>query len=320
MKLALLFPGQASQQAGMGRDFHDEYAEVRKYFAQADETLGYPLSNLIFNGPEEELTLTANAQPAILTVSCAIWSVLKPFVADGTELIAAGHSLGEYSALVAAGAMEFAEAVRIVHLRGRFMQEAVPPGAGKMAAIFGLEQRAIEETLAGLKLEGEVAELANVNSTDQLVISGSAAGIDQAAQALSAAGAKRVVELKVSAPFHSSLMTPAAEKLKAELHATSFSAAQFPVYANVTAEQYSGGAGAIPQTLYRQVTAPVRWMDTIQNMLKERPDAFIEVGPGKVLRMLNARIAREAPCASVGDIEGFERVLAYLSSEANSPA
>jgi len=320
MRIALLFPGQASQQVGMGRDFHDEYAEARRYFAEADQELGYALSRLIFEGPEEELTLTANAQPAILTVSCAIWAVLKPFMPAGTELLAAGHSLGEYSALVAAGATDFSTAVRLVHLRGKFMQEAVPPGAGKMAAVMGLEQAGVERVLAGLELGGEVAQVANLNSPGQIVISGSAAGIDLAAQALSTAGAKRVVELKVSAPFHSSLMEPAAEKLSAELSTVQFSPPSFPVYANVSAELYAADAKAIPPMLYRQVTAPVRWVETIQAMLQTQPDAFIEVGPGKVLRMLNAGIARDAPCASVGDIESFKRVLAYLSGEADTPA
>lgn len=315
MKLGIFFPGQASQQVGMGRDLFTEFAAVRELFQQADDILGYSLSRLIFEGPEDELTLTANAQPAILTVSFSFWTVLSPFVPDGAQLWMAGHSLGEYTALVAAGALDFADAVRIVHLRGKFMQEAVPAGEGKMAAVVGLSQEKIEEVLGGLKLDGDVAQLANLNSPEQIVISGSARGISMATESLQDAGARRVVEIKVSAPFHSRLMEPAAEKLKPLLDELRFRPVQHAVLANATAEPYPDDPAAYAELLYRQVCSPVRWTDTVRRIAREQPDTFVEVGPGKVLRMLAAKTVRDVPCASVGDIEGFKRTLAFLSGE-----
>ncbi len=315
MKLAIVFPGQASQQVGMGRDLHTEYAAVRDIFRQADDVLGYSLSELIFEGPEDRLTLTENAQPAILTVSFAFWTALAPFVPEGAQLWLAGHSLGEYTALVAAGALDFADAVRIVHLRGKFMQEAVPAGEGKMAAIIGLAAERIEQALNSLELGGEVAQLANLNSPDQTVISGSAAGIDIAARALQQAGAKRVVELKVSAPFHSALMEPAAGKLKNALEEVRFKPVRYPVVANASAGPYPGDPTTYADLLYRQVCSPVRWTDTVRWMAGKGPDTFVEVGPGKVLRMLIAKTTREVPCVNVGDMEGYKSMLALLSGE-----
>jgi len=318
VKLGILFPGQASQQIGMGRDLFTEFAAVRELFQQADDVLEYSLSRLIFEGPEDELTLTANAQPAILTVSFSFWTALAPFVPDDAQVWMAGHSLGEYTALLAAGALDFVDAVRIVHLRGSLMQEAVPAGEGKMAAVVGLPQDKIEETLESLELDGEVAQLANLNSPDQVVISGSATGISMAARSLQDAGARRVVELKVSAPFHSKLMEPAAEKLKPLLDEVRFSPARHPVLANVTAEPYPDEPAAYADLLYRQVCSPVRWADTVRNIAREQPDAFAEVGPGKVLRMLAAKTVRDVPCVSVGDIEGFKGMLAFLSGESKT--
>ena len=302
----------------MGRDLFIEYAAVRELFQQADDVLGYSLSELIFKGPEEELTLTANAQPAILTVSFSFWTVLAPFLPDDTQVWIAGHSLGEYTALLASDALDFADAVRLVHMRGRFMQEAVPAGEGKMAAVVGLPQEKIEDTLGNLELGSEVAQLANLNSPDQIVISGSVAGISLAAKALQDAGAKRVVELKVSAPFHSKLMEPAAEKLKPLLDEVRFRPTRHPVLANVTTEPYPDDPSTYADLLYRQVCSPVRWTDTVRSIALAQPDAFMEVGPGKVLRMLAAKTVREVPCANVGDIEGFKKALAFLSGETDT--
>jgi [acyl-carrier-protein] S-malonyltransferase len=319
MKLAVIFPGQASQQVGMGRDFFSEYPVVQELFHKADSVLGYPLSHLIFEGPEEELTLTENAQPAILTVSCAIWKALEPFIPPDAVCSMAGHSLGEYSALVASGAMDFADAVRIVHHRGQYMQEAVPVGQGKMAAIVGLAQEKVQGVLEGLDLGGEIAQLANINSPDQLVISGSAKGIDLVAKPMQDAGAKRFVELKVSAPFHSSLMIPAADKLKPELAEIKFARPRNQLVANLTAAPYPAEPSEYFELLYRQIFSPVAWVDSVQRMARHQPACFVEVGPGKVLKMLVARISREIPCVGVGDMDGFKRMLAYLSDETGVP-
>lgn len=319
MKLGVIFPGQASQQVGMGRDFYTEYPVIQDLFNQADEVLGFPLSRIVFEGPEDELTLTANAQPAILTVSYAVWKLLEPFIPEGAEITMAGHSLGEYTALVASGALDFADAVRIVNHRGKYMQEAVPVGQGKMAAVIGLPLEKIEEVLAGLNFGGEVAQLANINSPDQIAISGSAAGIDMAAKPMQDAGAKRFVELKVSAPFHSSLMIPAADKLKPELEAVKFKNPRWPVIANLTAAEYPADTNEYPDMLYRQIFSPVRWVESAQNMSARQPEGFIEAGPGKVLKMLVAKISREIPCSGVGDMNGFKAILAFLSGETGFP-
>lgn len=315
MRLAVVFPGQASQKVGMGCDFYDEFATVRDLFTTADDALRFALSRIIFEGPEKELTLTANAQPAILTVSFAIWRVLAEFLSQGAVVAFAGHSLGEYTALVASGALEFADAVRLVHQRGRFMQEAVAAGAGKMAAVIGVSAKTIEATLAELPADLGPVQLANINSPDQIVISGSASAVDAATEPLLAAGAKRVIRLKVSAPFHSVLMEPAAEYLRPFLEKTRFKLPLVPVYANATASPYPEDATAFPTLLTQQITSPVRWVETVEAMASTQPQLFLEVGPGRVLRALCSRIDRALPVANVGTIEDFKKLLPSLTGE-----
>ena len=305
----------------MGREFFDEFAAAREVFAAADRVLGFALSRIIFEGPESELTLTANAQPAILTVSYAIWQVLAPFVPPQEVAAFAGHSLGEFTALVAAEALDFADAVRLVHHRGRFMQEAVPVGAGKMAAVVGLAREKIERVIASITSESEPVQLANINSPQQIVISGSAAAVDAAKEPLVSAGAKRVIELKVSAPFHSVLMQPAAEKLRPLLESTSFKRPAAPVYANATAAPYPEDASACAALLTQQITSPVRWVETVEAMVRNREvQLALEVGPGRVLRGLISKIDRTLPTANVGTVEDFKKLLPRLVGEEEVPA
>jgi len=315
MRLAAVFPGQASQQVGMGGDFCDEFAAAREFFSTADRVLGFALSELIFEGPESELTLTANAQPAILTVSCAIWQVLTEFVPPEGVVAFAGHSLGEYTALVAAGSLDFSDAVRLVHLRGRFMQEAVPVGEGKMAAVIGLAAEKIEVVLTAVPTEAGPVQLANINSPDQVVISGSAAAVDAAGKLLAAAGARRVIELNVSAPFHSILMEPAAEKLHSRLEETRFKTPSAPVYANVTAAPYPEEVSAFAHLLTEQITSPVRWVESVNAIAQSQPELFVEVGPGRVLCGLISRTDRSLSITSVGTLEDFKKLLPMLTGE-----
>lgn len=278
MKTAFVFPGQGAQAPGMGKDL------AEKYLDEANEILGFDLKKLCFEGPEEELKKTEITQPAILTVSVAAFESLRQKNA-GQPAAVAGHSLGEYSALVAASALSFKDAVKIVHLRGKFMQEAVPLGEGAMAAILGVGNEKIEEVCAQT---GNVWP-ANFNSPGQVVISGKKASVEAAGEKLKEAGAKRVIPLAVSAPFHCPLMQPAADKLAAQLDKITIKDALIPVYANVTASPVTSGA-EIKQLLIKQVTAPVLWEDLINNMIADGVSQFIEVGPGKVLAGLIKKI------------------------------
>jgi [acyl-carrier-protein] S-malonyltransferase len=280
---AFLFPGQGSQKVGMGDGLS------RRRFEEADEALGYRLSKIIAEGPDGELTRTENTQPAILTVSVACADMLRERGVDAE--IAAGHSLGEYSALVYAGALEFSDAVRLVHLRGTFMQEAVPEGVGAMAAIVGLDATTVADTCREASAdESEACQPANYNGAGQVVIAGHKGAVERAMALAKQKGAKMAKALPVSAPFHSALMAPAAEKLRVELERVKVSPLRLPVVANVTAEP-NDDAGRVKDLLYRQVTGSVRWEETIQRLAAHGVDEAFEVGPGNVLANLLKRIA-----------------------------
>jgi [acyl-carrier-protein] S-malonyltransferase len=304
-KIALLFPGQGSQYVGMGKEICDRSAAAREIFQEANETLGYDLTSLCFQGPEESLKLTANTQPAILTVSVA---VLRMMQAERglTPLVAAGHSLGEYGALVAAGGLRFRDAVRIVHLRGKFMQEAVPVGIGAMAAIMGMSGPEVE-TLCREAAQGEILAPANFNSPGQIAISGHSAAVKRAVEIVGKQAGKKAVLLPVSAPFHCPLMKPAAERLREALAATEVADLHFPVLSNVEADFYPGKEKT-KELLFRQVEHPVRWEESMQKLIGLEPGLVLEAGPGKVLSGLLRRISREVPTANVEDTGTWEKV------------
>jgi [acyl-carrier-protein] S-malonyltransferase len=304
-KLAFLFPGQASQYAGMGRDLAEKFPESRAVFDQADAALGFPISKLCFEGPEEELKLTENTQPAILTVSVAAFRALEKH--GITPDFAAGHSLGEYSALVAAGGIDFPAAVKLVRQRGRYMQEAVPAGEGAMAAILGLSPGDVADVCK--KAAGsEVVSPANMNSPEQTVIAGGAGAVKRAVEIASQAGAKRAVILPVSAPFHCELLMPAQKRLEPDLRAAKFSALRFPVITNVDAQLITTGDEA-REALIRQVTLPVRWLESIREMIEQGVTIFVEVGPGKVLSGLLRQIDRSVRCFNVEDSVSLQSTL-----------
>jgi [acyl-carrier-protein] S-malonyltransferase len=296
-KLAFLFPGQGSQYPGMGRDLAQNFASARQVFEEVDAALGIPLSKICWEGSEQDLKKTENTQPAILTASVAAFRVLRD---EGvTPDVVAGHSLGEYSALVAAGGLELADAARLVRKRGQYMQEAVAEGEGAMAAILGLPPAEVVEITkkAG---ESEVLAAANLNSMEQTVISGRAAAVKRAVEMASQLGAKRAVMLPVSAPFHCELMMPAQKKLEADLRAAKFRDLSFPLFVNVDAEAITSGEDA-RDALIRQVCMPVRWYESIQAMIADGIHLFIEVGPGKVLSGLLRQIDRGVRCVGVDD-------------------
>lgn len=304
-KLAFLFPGQASQYPGMGKDLAANFAESRAVFEEADAALGFPISQMCFEGSEDALKLTENTQPAILTVSVAAYRALA---ARGIQPdFAAGHSLGEYSALVAAGALEFSEAVKLVRQRGRYMQEAVPTGEGAMAAILGLSPADVAE-VCKKAAGGEVVSPANLNSPEQTVIAGNAAAVKRSVEIASQSGAKRAVILAVSAPFHCTLLTPAQKRLEPDLRAVKFSTLHFPVITNVDAEAITSGDEA-RESLIRQVTMPVRWLESVREMIDQGVNIFVEVGPGKVLSGLLRQIDRSVRCFNVEDAASLQATL-----------
>jgi len=309
-KLAFMFPGQASQYSGMGRILAETFPESRAVFEEADSALGFPLSKLCFEGSEEDLRLTENTQPAILAVSMAAWRALEK--QGVTPDVAAGHSLGEYSALVAGGGLDFSTAVRLVRSRGRYMQEAVPPGEGAMAAVLGLSPADVAE-ICKKSAENEVVSPANLNSPEQTVISGHSAAVKRAVELASQSGAKRAVILPVSAPFHCALMAPAQQRLEPDLRAAGFKDLRFPVINNVDAEAESSGEEA-REGLIRQVTQPVRWLDSVREMIDRGVTIFVEVGPGKVLLGLLRQIDRSVRGLNVEDAASLQSTIERIAA------
>ena len=313
--IAFLFPGQGSQAVGMGKDLAERHPIAKQTFSEADEALGIHLAQLCFEGPEEQLRLTENTQPAILTVSVAAWRVLNE---KGIKpAFVAGHSLGEYSAHVAAGTLTFADAVRAVRNRGRYMQEAVPVGTGSMAAIVGMDLEALN-TLCADAAQGEVCEPANINSPDQIVLSGHASAIERAVKLAEERGAKRAKVLQVSAPFHCSLMKPAQDRLAKDIEGLNFSAPQVPVVANVYAKPVEDAISA-REALIRQVTGSVKWSESVQWLAGHGVQTFVEVGPGKVLCGLMRQIDRTKKAVNVEDEVSLQKTLEYLA-QSHAPA
>jgi [acyl-carrier-protein] S-malonyltransferase len=309
-RLAYIFPGQGSQYAGMGRDLAEKYPASRQVFEEADEALGFAISRLCFEGTAEELQLTENTQPSILTTSIAALRALEAEGMPAPDYVA-GHSLGEYSALVAAGALSLSDAVRTVRLRGRFMQEAVPVGDGAMAAVMGADVETVA-TACAEAAQGEVCSPANINSPNQVVIAGHAAAVDRAIALLKERWSKRAIRLNVSAPFHSALMKPAEVRLAAELEKLQFNDLRLPLVTNVSALAITSGAEA-RDSLIRQVSSPVRWLESVQLLIREGVETFVEVGPGKVLCGLLRQIERGANCLNAGDAESLGKTV--LSTE-----
>lgn len=308
--LALVFPGQGSQAVGMGKDLADRFPEARAALEEADQVLGFPLTRLCFEGPEEELRRTENTQPAILAVSIAALRALEAR-ASLSPAMAAGHSLGEYSALVAAGAIAYPDALRAVRARGGFMQAAVPERVGAMAAVLGLDAAAVEQACAEAA-QGEVVSPANLNGPDQTVISGHAGAVERAAALCKQRGARRVLPLPVSAPFHCSLMEPAAKRMAAVLERLPVAAPRFPVVSNATAEP-NADPGRVRALLLEQITAPVRWSESVRRMIAAGVDRFVELGPGQVLAGLVRRISRDVRVVSVQDAASLESSLEVLA-------
>ncbi|MEK3710222.1 ACP S-malonyltransferase [Bacillus sp. FSL K6-1005] len=311
-KIAFLFPGQGSQFIGMGKELYEQVPAAKRLFDEADETLETKLSSLIFEGDAKELTLTYNAQPALLTTSIA---VLEKFKESGiTPDFTAGHSLGEYSALVAAGAMSFKDAVYTVRKRGEFMNEAVPAGEGAMAAILGMDANALKQVTDKVTEDGHLVQLANLNCPGQIVISGTSKGVELASEQAKENGAKRAIPLDVSGPFHSELMKPAAEKLKEVLDSCELKNADVPVISNVSADVMTDKE-EIKEKLIEQLYSPVRFEETVNKLIAEGVTTFIEIGPGKVLSGLVKKVNRRLKTIAVSDPETIELAIQTLKEE-----
>jgi [acyl-carrier-protein] S-malonyltransferase len=308
--IAFVFPGQGSQTTGMGKGLHDSFEEARKVFTEVDAVLGVPLSQICFQGPDEHLKLTENTQPAILSVSTAACRVLSE--AGVRPDFVAGHSLGEYSALVAANSLSLADALRIVRKRGMYMQESVPVGQGAMAAILGMTADQVE-ALCREAAQGEVLTPANLNTPSQIVIAGTSSAIDRALQLARSRGARKAVPLSVSAPFHCDLMRPAQERLAKDLEQLSFRNPEYPLINNADAAEVRSGA-TIADSLSRQVCSPVRWTESIQKLISAGVRLFVEVGPGKVLCGLIRQIDRTVRTANVEDPQSLAQTLETMKS------
>lgn len=308
-KIAFVFPGQGSQSVGMGKDIYDNLPSARTLYEQADQKLGFPLTQLVFEGPEHELKQTINTQPALLTTSIALYQAFatKGIIPD----YVAGHSLGEYSALTAVGVLSFADAVAIVRARGEYMEQAVPGGQGAMAAVLGAEREALSNLCADVTQGGHPVELANVNCPGQIVVSGSKEGVDHIVARVKEIGAKRAIPLEVSGPFHSSLMKSAADRLSDKLATIRFKDATIPVIANVTAEPVIQ-AGEISKLLVEQVYSPVLWADSISWLISHGVDTFIEIGPGNVLTGLIKKIDKSVRTFNVNGLESLEQTAESL--------
>tara|TARA_B100000686_G_scaffold321383_1_gene373986 strand:+ start:773 stop:1708 length:936 start_codon:yes stop_codon:yes gene_type:complete len=310
VEIAFVFPGQGSQFIGMGKDFYDHVPEAKKLFEEANKVLGYDLSNICFNGPEKTLKLTENTQPALLVHSTMALIMLRE---NGiNSVLAAGHSLGEFSALVAAGALKFRDAVRLVRLRGQFMQEAVPVGVGSMAAIIGLPVETIQELCDKVSSDSELVQTANLNSPIQTVISGNKESVDRVSKDALVAGAKKAVVLPVSAPFHSALMKPAEIKLKKELENTEFYDLSFPIINNIEAKLITKGTEA-RESLVKQVCSPVHWTETMQSIIDHKINTVVELGSGKVLSALMKRFDKSVNCYQVSDRYTLSQTLSALN-------
>jgi [acyl-carrier-protein] S-malonyltransferase len=311
LRMAFVFPGQGSQNPGMGKELAENFPVARQVFEEADDALGFAISRLCFEGPAEDLQLTENTQPAILTVSVAAFRAMQEAGVAAPAFVA-GHSLGEYSALVAGGSLSLSDAVRTVRARGRYMQEAVPVGTGAMAAVLGAELSEIGRICVEAS-QNQVCSIANLNSPSQAVIAGNTEAVDRAVELLSGV-AKRVIKLKVSAPFHCALMRPAQDRLAADLEELNFSEPAIPVVTNVDARATTA-PDELRDALVRQVSAPVRWVESMQLLIEQGVDTFVEAGPGKVLSGLMRQISRDVKTLNVEDAASLETTKAALAAE-----
>ncbi|PPQ49854.1 [acyl-carrier-protein] S-malonyltransferase [Paenibacillus peoriae] len=311
-KTAFIFPGQGSQAVGMAKDAYEAVPAATEVFRQADERLGFALSTLIFEGPDTALKQTSNTQPALLTASIALYEAFKEKMGIHPDYVA-GHSLGEYSALVASGVLAFEDAVEIVRTRGEFMEQAIPDGQGGMAAVLGADREALAALCRDITESGQLVELANINCPGQIVVSGTKEGVAAVAERVKEAGGKRAITLEVSGPFHSSLMKEAATKLSSKLGAVTFSKAQVPVVANVTAKPVREGS-EIRQLLVDQVYSPVLWEDSVTWLLEQGVDTFVEFGPGSVLTGLVKKIDKTVKLYNISSLESFASVTEALEA------
>ena len=304
MSIAVVFPGQGSQFVGMGKDFYDKYETCREFFTNADKALGYSLSEIMFNGPEDELKLTQNTQPALVTMSAAVWSLVKDKVQPA---FFAGHSLGEYSAVYASGGLSFEETVKAVHNRGKFMQSAVPVGVGAMSAVLGLDEAAVSKVCAEISKEGFIVEPANFNCPGQVVIAGNKEAVEKAGEELKTAGAKRVVPLPVSAPFHCSLMKPAKDAMAEYLKNTTINTLHTKVVNNIDAAEALNGED-VKNALISQVAGTVKWTQSVEYMISQGVTKFIEVGAGSVLTGLIKKIDRNVETINISSVDDLGKL------------